>query len=360
MTECSELGFELPGLSGRKIEGNFEGGNVSSDGGLVLLRQVDRWIGLTKSLAKRLPDKRDPDKIEHSLESMLRQRIYGLALGYEDYNDHNWLRKDLLWQTASERTEELASCSRLCRLENRAGRKEAWLMHQILFDQFVGSFESVPSELTLDLDCTDDRVHGLQEGRHFHGYYYDFCFLPLYIFCGERLLVSYLRESNIDSAKHAWAILALVKRYAIGACSGWNHPLAPTENRRGHHSKHPAHSIVVEFQLPTATALLLLLGSVLRVSLQSGADPGTRKTMVASAGCLPMPLLRHHLARFSANLFAINSSRIPPQHKPPSGAKSGLVHARLSGQSVDRFHQWLNACTAVSTIFWRDCSLRSF
>jgi hypothetical protein len=94
--------------------------------------------------------------------------------------------------------------------ENRAGRKEAWLIHQILFDQFVGSFESAPSELTLDLDCTDDRVHGLQEGRHFHGYYYDFCFLPLYVFCGERLLVSYLRESNIDSAKHAWAILALL------------------------------------------------------------------------------------------------------------------------------------------------------
>ena len=83
MTECSEFEFELPGVKGRKIEGNFEGGEVSSDGGLVLLRQVDRWIGLTKGLAKRLPDKRDPDKIEHSLESMLRQRIYGLALGYE-------------------------------------------------------------------------------------------------------------------------------------------------------------------------------------------------------------------------------------------------------------------------------------
>src|ERR1700757_2774127 len=180
MTECSELGFELPGLSGRKIEGNFEGGNVSSDGGLVLLRQVDRWIGLTKSLAKRLPDKRDPDKIEHSLESMLRQRIYGLALGYEDCNDHNSLRKDLLWQTASERTEELASCSTLCRLENRAGRKEAWLMHQVLLQQFINSSESTPSELILDFDCTDDRVHGLQEGRHFHGFYDDFCFLPLY------------------------------------------------------------------------------------------------------------------------------------------------------------------------------------
>jgi Transposase DDE domain group 1 len=210
MTECSQLGFELPGFSGRKIEGNFEGGNVSSDGGLVLLRQVDRWIGLTKSLAKRLPDKRDPDKIEHSLESMLRQRIYGLALGYKDLNDHDTLRKDLLWQTASERTEELASCSTLCRLENRAGRKEAWLMHEVLFEQFVGSFDSAPEELILDFDCTDDRVHGLQEGRHFHGYYYDFCFLPLYVFCGEQLLVSYLRESNIDSAKHAWAILALL------------------------------------------------------------------------------------------------------------------------------------------------------
>jgi Transposase DDE domain group 1 len=128
---------------------------------LVLLRQVDRRIGLSQSLAKRLPDRRDPDKIEHSLESMLRQRIYGLALGYEDLNDHETLRKDLLWQTASERTEELASCSTLCRLENRAGGKEAWLMHQVLFEQFVDSFESAPSELILDFDCTDDRVHGL-------------------------------------------------------------------------------------------------------------------------------------------------------------------------------------------------------
>src|SRR5258708_927043 len=210
MAECNELEFELPGLSGRKIEGNFAGGNVSSDGGLVLLRQVDRWIGLTKTLAQRLPDKRDPDKIEHSLESLLRQRIYGLALGYEDLNDHDFLRKDLLWQTASERSEELASSSTLCRLENRAGRKEAWLMHEVLLDQFMGSFESAPAELVLDFDCPDDRVHGLQEGRHFHGYYYDFCFLPLYVFGGERLLVSYLRESNIDSAKHAWAILSLL------------------------------------------------------------------------------------------------------------------------------------------------------
>jgi Transposase DDE domain group 1 len=101
--------------------------------------------------------------------------------------DHDTLRKDPLWQTTSERTEALASCSTLCRLENRAGRKEARLMHEVLFEQFVGSFESAPNELILDFDCTEDRVHGLQEGRHFHGYYYDFCFLPLYVFCGEQL-----------------------------------------------------------------------------------------------------------------------------------------------------------------------------
>lgn len=210
MTDCTQLSFELPGLCGRKIEGNLQGGNLSSDGDLVLLRQVDRFMGLTKELAKRLPDRRDPDKIEHSLESLLRQRIYGLALGYEDLNDQDSLRKDLLWQSAAERTEALGSSSTLCRLENRAGRKEAWLMHEVLFEKFVNSFKSAPKELVLDFDCTDDRVHGLQEGRHFHGFYYDFCFLPLYVFCGEQLLVSYLRESNIDSAKHAWAILALL------------------------------------------------------------------------------------------------------------------------------------------------------
>jgi hypothetical protein len=210
MAECNELDFELPGLNGRRIEGNFRGGNVSSDGGLVVLRQVDRWLGLSKALAKRLPDRRDPDKIEHSLESMLRQRIYGLALGYEDLNDQDFLRKDLLWQAAAERDEQLASCSTLCRLENRAGRKEAWLMHEVFFEKFVSRFTSAPKELILDFDSTDDRVHGVQEGRHFHGYYDDFCFLPLYVFCGEQLLVSYLRQSNMDSAKHAWAILALL------------------------------------------------------------------------------------------------------------------------------------------------------
>jgi len=204
----NQLGFEFPGLGRRKIEANFAGGQVSSDGGVMLLRQVDRWLGFTKRLDRILPERRNPLLIQHPQESLLRQRIYGLALGYEDLNDHDSLRHDLLWQTATDRTEELGSCSTLCRLENRAGRKEAWLIHQVLFEQFVGSFAAPPKELILDFDCTDDRVHGMQVGRAFHGYYYDYCFLPLYVFCGEQLLVSYLRPSNIDPAKHAWAILA--------------------------------------------------------------------------------------------------------------------------------------------------------
>jgi Transposase DDE domain group 1 len=206
--EDNQLGFEFPGLGRRKIEANFAGGQVSSDGGVMLLRQVDRWLGFTKRLDRILPERRNPLLIQHSQESLLRQRIYGLALGYEDLNDHDSLRHDLLWQTATDRTEELGSCATLCRLENRAGRKEAWLIHQVLFEQFVGSFAAPPRELVLDFDCTDDRVHGMQVGRAFHGYYYDYCFLPLYVFCGEQLLVSYLRPSNIDPAKHAWAILA--------------------------------------------------------------------------------------------------------------------------------------------------------
>lgn len=129
MPDCTQLSFELPGVCGRKIEGNFEGGNLSSGGGLGLLRQVDRFMSLTKELAKRLPDRRNPDKIEHSLESLLRQRIYGLALGYKDLNDQDSLRKDLLWQSAAERTEELVSSSTLCRLENRAGPPTCFWKH---------------------------------------------------------------------------------------------------------------------------------------------------------------------------------------------------------------------------------------
>ena len=155
MTTCKPLPLQFPGFNGRKIEGDFDGGDVSGDGGVLLLRQADRWIGLTKRLAEVLPDRRDPDRITHSLETLLQQRLYGLALGYEDLNDHDALRHDLVWQTAAERQEALSGSSTLCRWENRAGRKEAWLFHQVLFEQFVAGFEAPPEELILDFDPTD-------------------------------------------------------------------------------------------------------------------------------------------------------------------------------------------------------------
>ena len=213
MPKCTQAELSFPSFDRRRIEANFEGGDVSSDGGVLLLREADRRLGLVKALDEVLPDPRDPALIDHPQIGLLRQRIYGLALGYEDLNDHDTLRKDLAWQTALERSEELASDSTLCRLEQRVDRRAAVAFHEVLVEKFIASFEQAPAELILDFDATDDRVHGNQEGRHFHGYYGDWCFLPLYVFCGEQLLVSYLRPSNIDASRHGWAILKLlVKR----------------------------------------------------------------------------------------------------------------------------------------------------
>ena len=128
-------------------------------------------------------------------------------------NDHEALRQDVALQTAVERDQSLASASTLCRFENRVDRESAWRLHEVLVDQFIASFNRPPKKLILDFDATDDPVHGEQDGRFFHGYYRHYCFLPLYVFCGHQLLVSYLRPSNIDGAKHSWAILSLlVKR----------------------------------------------------------------------------------------------------------------------------------------------------
>jgi hypothetical protein len=210
MPECNDELFVFPSFDRRKIEACFQGGDVSSDGGVMLLREVDRRLGLTRALDAALPDPRDPDLITHEQVDLLRQRIYGLALGYEDLNDHDTLRHDLAWQSAVERDQALGSSPTLCRLEARASRRSAVAMHAVLLEKFIASFAAAPAELVLDFDATDDRVHGLQEGRFFHGYYGHWCFLPLYVFCGEQLLVSYLRPSNIDAARHSWAILKLL------------------------------------------------------------------------------------------------------------------------------------------------------
>jgi hypothetical protein len=213
MTNCIQTSLEFPSLNSKKVQAEFSGGDITSDGGGLLLRQMDRRLGLLKAVDKVIPDPRDPRYIEHSQLSLLQQRVYGLCLGYEDLNDHEQLRNDPALQTMVNREEVLGSQSTLCRLENRMDRDVAVKVHQIMIEQFIASFKRAPKELILDFDATDDRVHGQQVGRYFHGYYDHYCFLPLYVFCKDQLLVSYLRPSNIDGAKHAWAILALlVKR----------------------------------------------------------------------------------------------------------------------------------------------------
>ena len=207
VTNRTPIQLQFPGCQRRKVEASFSGGHVTSDGGVLLLRQADRKTGLLKAAAKALTDGRRQRSCTHSLVSMVRQRVYGLSLGYEDLNDHDVLRNDLALQTAVNRDDALASSPTLCRLENGTNRETAWALHEVLLDQFMASYPRAPKELILDFDATDDRVHGTQEGRFFHGYYDHYCFLPLYVFCGERLLVAYLRPSKIDGAKHAGAIL---------------------------------------------------------------------------------------------------------------------------------------------------------
>ena len=213
MTKCYQRSFEFPRVNRRIVEARFDGGDITSDGGVLLLRQADRLTGLSDSIARALSDPRRQASCDHDVPGLVRQRLYAIALGYEDLNDHDGLRQDVALQTAVERDQWLASASTLCRFENRADRETAWRLHEVLLDQFIASFKRAPKKLILDFDATDDPVHGEQDGRFFHGYYRHYCFLPLYVFCGHQLLVSYLRPSNIDGAKHSWAILSLlVKR----------------------------------------------------------------------------------------------------------------------------------------------------
>lgn len=212
MTNCSTKILEFTSLKSRKIEASFSGGSITSDGGILLLRQVEQKTNLLEKVAKVIPDNREKCKITHSIETMLQQRVFGLALGYEDLNDHSTLRSDIAFQSGVNSTDILASSSTLCRFENAANKQIAFDIHKIIVDQFIASRKNEPDKLILDFDATDDLIHGNQEGRFFHGYYKDYCFLPLYVFCGQHLLVSYLRTSNKDGAKHSWAILSLLAR----------------------------------------------------------------------------------------------------------------------------------------------------
>jgi hypothetical protein len=214
MPNCTEeIGTEkidFGRLGRRVVEGRFDGGSMTSDGGVMLLGQTDRKLGLLDAAARCIPDPRNPLLIKHAVRDMLRQRVYGLALGWEDLIDHGSLREDVAMQTAIGVEREVASAPTLCRLENWADKRTAWRLHQVLVDQFIASFKQAPQELVLDFDATDNPLHGQQEGRFFHGYYDCYCYLPLYVFCGQQLLCAYLRPSRIDGAKHAAAILKLL------------------------------------------------------------------------------------------------------------------------------------------------------
>ena len=225
MTDCTARRYEFQGPGRREIVASFDGGRISSDGGAVLLREVDRRVGLLERFAACFEDWRCPEWVEHSVEELLRQRVYGIALGYEDLNDHDELRSDALLAacvgkadpTGQSRRRErdrgyaLAGKSTLNRLEwglaaeaaedrYRRVAVDPEAVDRFFVELFVDSYEEPPERVVLDLDATDDPLHGQQEGRFFHGYYDCYCYLPLYIFCGHQVLCARLRRSNIDAS----------------------------------------------------------------------------------------------------------------------------------------------------------------
>ena len=214
--KCNSNKLVFSSVKRRKILADFNGGKLTSDVGLLALREVDKQIGSTKQLSQCIIDNRHPGYVKHSITQMLRQRIYAIAAGYEDLNDHQTLRNDPVIQAVAEHHDNnaLASAPTLCRLENNINREALQKISEVFVERFIASHKQPPKELVLDFDATDDPVHGGQVGRFFHGYYDHYCFLPLYVFCGGQLLVSYLRPSKIDAAKHSRAILKLlVKRF---------------------------------------------------------------------------------------------------------------------------------------------------
>jgi len=226
MTECNQTFFPFEAHFSRQVVAEFAGDWLTTDGGSLLLRQADRKIGLLRRVAGCFTDYRQPERIEHRLAEMLAQRIYGLALGYEDLNDHEQLRQDpLLGVLAGKRDlgEPLAGKSTLNRLElTPAGSPAAERYNKIsysaealdalLVDLFLEAHSRAPREIVLDLDATDTPLHGRQEARFFHGYYGHYCYLPLYVFCGDHLLCARLRPSNIDASAGSLAEVQRIVR----------------------------------------------------------------------------------------------------------------------------------------------------
>jgi hypothetical protein len=243
MTECIQSSFGFKACGSREIVARFDGGTISSDGGAFLLRQTDKRLNLLPRLAECFLDGRNQALTDHTVLEMLSQRVYGLALGYEDINDHDQLRKDPVFGILAGREEldePLAGKSTLNRMELGAGTNDRYkritfwkdAIDELLVKVFIESQQNAPAEIIVDVDTTDLPLHGKQEGRFFHGYYDNYCYLPLYIFCGEHVLCARLREANHDAAfgalqeiqrivgqiRAAWPATKIILRGDSGFC----------------------------------------------------------------------------------------------------------------------------------------------
>ncbi len=259
MTECTQPELRYRAPSGHEIVARFDGGDISSDGGAPLLRAADDRLRIVERWAQCFTDHRDPSRVEHTVEEMVRQRVYGLALGYEDLVDHDQLRRDPLLASLigkrdpkgssrrdRDRGHGLAGSRTLNRLElskpdaaaqdrYRRIALDAEATDDLLVDLFLEAHKRAPRWIVLDLDATDDPLHGKQEGRFFHGYYNCYCYLPLYVFCGEHLLCARLRRADRDGAagsveelqrivgriRKRWPKVQIVIRGDSGFCRDW-------------------------------------------------------------------------------------------------------------------------------------------
>ena len=225
MTQCITDAIKFKTLGKRSVVADFNGGTITSDAGALLLDKTEQAIGLLRRAAECFVDHRDGDLIEHTVSDLLRQRVFALALGYEDLNDHDELSRDPLLaavvgkaeptgqarRSRRDRSRPLAGKSTLNRLELTVQNADAAsrykkivlnfeAMRSLFVDVFLEAHDTLPEQIIIDLDATDDLLHGHQEGRFFHGYYKHYCYLPLYAFCGEHLLAAELRPSNIDAS----------------------------------------------------------------------------------------------------------------------------------------------------------------
>ena len=212
MTECTQSEFGFEAHFSRQVTARFDGGAMTTDAGGLLLRETDRRLNLLARLAECFIDRRDPELIRHPVHELVAQRVYALALGYEDLNDHDQLRHDPVLRLVAGKPdidqEALAGKSTLQRLEandggaSRYSKITYWrdAIDELLVNIFLEAHAAPPEEIVMDIDTTDVELHGGQEGRFFHGYYDEYCYLPLYVFCGEHLLGVRLRSANIDAS----------------------------------------------------------------------------------------------------------------------------------------------------------------